>query len=225
MKQAIKTYNLYHSIWDKLIFGLLVPIVIIIVHVVITLGLKEAVFAITVLYTMMAEIIRDYFTFNGAYCKETHNTILRSAFWGKKLFLKGIMQEHARNLAHYVILIGICSCITAYINEYDPYYIPIKVIIVLIAYSMNTLAVNVLRYFDYFAIYPLISTPFVIIAAIPISLLITTGIRLSAGLVILFVILALTLAVIVTILSYLHASLCYDKSFVDISSKRSRRKN
>ena len=86
---------------------------------------------------------------------------------------------------------------------------------------MNTLAVNVLRYFDYFAIYPLISTPFVIIAAIPISLLITTGIRLSAGLVILFVILALTLAVIVTILSYLHASLCYDKSFVDISSKRS----
>ena len=221
MKNAIKTYNMYHSIWDTLLFGLAAPIVIIIVHFFITLGLVEGATGITLCYTMIAEIFRDYFSFNGAYSSDSHNTILRSSFYGKRTFVNGIMQEHARSFVHYVLVIGICSVITAFADHYDPYYIPIKVIVVLIAYTMNTLAVNVVRYFGTFTIYPIISTPFVILTIIPVVFLTALGIRFDALKLGIFMLAALVLGIIVTIISYLHASHSYDKSFLDVVSRRS----
>ena len=52
MSQTLKTYNLFHNIWDKLIFGLLAPVVIILFHALLSLALEEAAILSTIIYSM-----------------------------------------------------------------------------------------------------------------------------------------------------------------------------
>ncbi len=215
MIQTIKTYNLFHSIWDKLIFGFAVPVVIILFHALVSLELAEMTITFTVVYTMYSEVMRDYFIFNGIYSRDSHHLILRSSYNGKKLFLRGIMSEHMRSLIHLFAVVMICTVITSILNKPDLYYFPVNVIITLTAYALYTISINIVRYFDNFTLYPFIATPFIILAILCAIALTFTGIKLGTPLLILFIALAVVLSILVTALSYLHAKRCYENSFYD----------
>lgn len=215
MKMAIKTYNLYHNIWDKLIFGFLIPAFTILMFILVAMTAPEVAFIVFVVYTMGAEIVRDFFSFNGTYSRHAHHTILRSSYHGKKIFLGAVMSEHIRNLAHYAIMLGICLCITTAFNGFNAYRVLVGVMIVMVAFIMNTLAVNVVRYFDNFTIYPFAASPFVAIAVIFTYIFAGSGRMMSMGVTIIIMVCISAVSVLVTVLSYIHASRCYDKSFED----------
>ena len=215
MSQTLKTYNLFHNIWDKLIFGLLAPVVIILLHALLSLALEEAAILSTIIYSMFAEVFRDYFSFNGVYGQESHHAVLRSSFYGKKLFLSAILGEHVRNLLHYVIVFSICGYITSVFTKTDSYYALLIILLMLSTYTMNTLAVNILRYFDNFTLYPLLALPFVAIASALAGLFTLFNFRITTTVMLLFIVLAVLLAIVTTILSCYHAKRCYEKSFED----------
>ena len=215
MKMAIKSYNIYHNFWDKLIFGLLIPIATIFLIVLIGTAFWQMSVIIMVIYTMLSELFRDFFSFNGAYSRHSHHTILRSSFYGKKFFMSSVMSEHIRNFLHYMIMLVIFFFIMNSMDHLDAGFVLISLMIVLVAYSMNTVAVNVLRYFDNYAMYTFVSIPFIAIAAMAANFIPDSGLNENIGIAGIVTILVFAFSMIVTVLGYIHASHCYDKSFED----------
>ena len=112
-------------------------------------------------------------------------------------------------------MVGVCSYISVAGGAVSSGYFTHNGAIVVIAYVMHTIAVNILRYFDNFVMYPLIATPFVILTAVISGGLAVADHTELAPFMPLIIVCLVILGIMVTALSYLHASHCYNKSFMD----------
>ncbi|MCR5656470.1 MAG: hypothetical protein K6G06_03310 [Butyrivibrio sp.] len=213
MKNYIKTYNVFHGILDKLIFGFGIPVAFIVLFAIMNLKFDVGAFMVLTIFMLLAELIRDYFLFGGIYSRSRKCGALRCSYYGEKVYVGAIMQEQLRSFLHYAILMAVFAGMRTVINGYPgKRFVLVCMIYALLFYLVNAISVNILRYVTNFNIYPSIMTLLVtpgIIASVFIYIL---GIDKKTMNLELCMAVMIVLAIGATILTYRHAKSSYKKS-------------